>query len=45
MSEVTVNITVNVVKLNKDGSREDVSHLLGRPYNNQKCKSRRKHNV
>lgn len=45
MAEVNVNINVNVVKLNKDGSREDLTHLLGRPYNNRERKIRKERNV
>lgn len=43
MAEVNVNITVNVVKLNKDGSREDLTRLLSRPFSNKEkivCKER-----
>lgn len=46
MAEVNVNVVVNVLKLNKDGSREDLTHLLGRPFNNKdNKKSHRKRNV
>ena len=46
MAEVNVNISVNVVKLNKDGSREDLGSLLDRPCdNNTRFKKRRKRNV
>ena len=45
MAEVNVNITVNVVRLNKDGSREDLSSLLGRPSDNKNKKIRKGHNV
>ena len=38
MAEVNVNVTVNVVRLNKDGSREDLGNLLGRPSDNKKKK-------
>ena len=31
MAEVTTTVTVKVVKLNEDGSTEDLTGLLGRP--------------
>lgn len=45
MAKVHTVITVSVVKLNKDGSREDVSHLLDRPCDYKTRKIRKAKNV